>query len=67
MGVAVDSNVVSVCSRHSVAFLGCENGSILKVDLNGRKVVGKYDSESKLPMTTLRWSEKFIIAGTCHG
>ena len=48
------SNVSSLCTRNSVAFLGNEEGHVVKVDLNSKKVVGKYDSLSKLPIFNIK-------------
>jgi hypothetical protein len=53
--------------RNSTAYLGTESGCVLKVDLNSRKIVERYDSGSKFPIFNLKLTDNHIILGTCQG
>ena len=43
-------NISSFSTKNSIAFLGTEEGVVVKVDLNTKKVIEKYDSQTKLPL-----------------
>ena len=46
--------ISSLTTKNSIAFLGTEQGSVIKVDLNTKKRVESYDSKSKLPIFNLK-------------
>jgi hypothetical protein len=59
--------ICSVCSKDSSAYLGTENGFVLKADMNSRKIVARYDSGSQLPIFNIRTIMAHLIFGTCQG
>ena len=61
------TKVTSLCSKNEIAFLGTENGQILKVDMNNRRIVTKYDTCSSLPIINIKMVKDCVIAGTCKG
>ena len=48
------SKICCLATKNSVAYLGTEEGTVAKVDLNSKQIVGKYDSGSKLPIFNLK-------------
>lgn len=49
------------------AYLGTEQGTLLRVDMNYKKVVGKYQTNSEFPIMTTKTIGNHIIIGTCEG
>ena len=46
--------ISSLTTKDSIAFLGTDQGSVIKVDLNTKKRIETYDSSSKLPIFNLK-------------
>jgi hypothetical protein len=66
--IEADSKITSLCVQKSTfAFLGTERGRVIKVDMNSRKIIEKYDTDSQFPIYNLRVDNDFLIFGTCHG
>lgn len=59
--------ISSLTCKNSTAYLGTENGSVLMVDLNNRKIVSRYDTMSKLPIFNMKVANDHLIVGTCQG
>jgi hypothetical protein len=59
--------VSSICTNNGNAYLGTENGLVIMFDLNIKKIIGKYDTMSKLPILKMQISNNLIVLTTCKG
>ena len=57
----------SICTKDLIAYLGCVNGCVLKIDLNTRNIIAKYQTNSQLPIINMKIVKDFIVLGTCQG
>lgn len=47
--------------------MGTERGQVLKVDMNSRKIIEKYQSGQLFPIYNIRIANNFLLLGTCLG
>lgn len=61
------ASISGMCVKDSFAYAGTEMGLVLKVDMNTRKIVDKYETGSKFPIFNLKIVQNYLILGTCQG
>ena len=58
---------MSLATKNTIAYLGMENGFLLKVDMNSKQIVGKYNTLSDFPILNTLVIGQHVLITTCDG
>ncbi len=67
VSIGADDRLCSIKVLENNVVVGNENGKVFLVDLNNSTVLKSFDTGSHMPILSLGWCNKRVIAVTCQG